>query len=108
MLRSATARMTTPPTEAEAQRKTKMLMDKLDSGADFAQLAMDYSEDMNTAATGGDLGYIPESALNQSDPTLKKTVLALETRAGQPADRLKGQHSHPEARCTRGRGAARR
>ena len=56
---------------------TKMLMDKLDSGADFAQLAMDYSEDMNTAANGGDLGYIPESALNQSDPTLKKTVLAL-------------------------------
>ncbi|MGB8495377.1 MAG: SurA N-terminal domain-containing protein [Candidatus Acidiferrum sp.] len=64
-------------TEAEAQRKTKMLMDKLDSGADFAQLAMDYSEDMNTAANGGDLGYIPESALNQSDPTLKRTVLAL-------------------------------
>jgi len=63
--------------EAEAQRKSKMLMDKLDSGADFAQLAMDYSEDMNTAANGGDLGYIPESALNQSDPTLKKTVLAL-------------------------------
>ena len=64
-------------TEAEAQRKAKMLMDKLDSGADFAQLAMDYSEDVNTVATGGDLGYIPESALNQSDPTLKRTVLAL-------------------------------
>lgn len=64
-------------TEAEAQRKAKMLMDKLDSGADFAQLAMDYSEDVNTVATGGDLGYIPESALNQSDPALKRTVLAL-------------------------------
>jgi len=63
--------------EAEAQRKAKMLMDKLDSGADFAQLAMDYSEDINTTATGGDLGFIPESALNQSDPTLKRTVLAL-------------------------------
>ena len=63
--------------EAEAARKAKMLMDKLDSGADFAQLAMDYSEDMNTAANGGDLGYIPESALNQSDPALKKIVLAL-------------------------------
>src|SRR5277367_6298573 len=47
--------------EAEAQRKAKMLIDKLNSGADFAQLAMDYSEDMNTAAAGGDLGYIPES-----------------------------------------------
>src|SRR5271156_5350165 len=63
--------------EAEAERKVKMLMDRLNSGADFAQLAMDYSEDMNSAATGGDLGYVPESALNQSDPQLKKIVLQL-------------------------------
>src|SRR5271163_161248 len=65
--------------EAEAQRKAKMLMDKLNSGADFAQLAMDYSEDPNTAGAGGDLGYIPESSLNaaQTDPMLKKIVLLL-------------------------------
>ena len=65
--------------EAEADRKAKMLEDKLNSGADFAQLAMDYSEDPNTAATGGDLGYIPESSLNapQTDPNLKKAVLSL-------------------------------
>lgn len=65
--------------EAEAQRKAKMLMDKLNSGADFAQLAMDYSEDANTAASGGDLGFIPESSLNaaQTDPMLKKAVLSL-------------------------------
>jgi peptidyl-prolyl cis-trans isomerase SurA len=63
--------------EAEAQRKLKMLMDKLNSGADFAQLAMDYSEDANTASTGGDLGYVPESGLNQSDPALKRAVEAL-------------------------------
>src|ERR1700683_5349415 len=63
--------------EAEAQRKVKMLMDRLNSGADFSQLAMDYSEDMNSAATGGDLGYVPESALNQSDPMLKKMVMAM-------------------------------
>jgi peptidyl-prolyl cis-trans isomerase SurA len=67
--------------EAEAQRKVKMLVDRLNSGADFAQLAMDYSEDMNTAGTGGDLGYVPESSLNQSDPALKKAVLGL--KAGQ-------------------------
>jgi peptidyl-prolyl cis-trans isomerase SurA len=67
--------------EAEAQRKVKMLMDRLNSGADFAQLAMDYSEDANTAGTGGDLGYVPESALNQSDPALKKAVVGL--KAGQ-------------------------
>src|SRR6202140_2599218 len=63
--------------EAEAQRKVKMLVDRLNSGADFSQLAMDYSEDMNSSATGGDLGYVPESSLNQSDPTLKKIVLGL-------------------------------
>ena len=67
--------------EAEAQRKVKMLMDRLNSGADFSQLAMDYSEDMNSAATGGDLGYVPESALNQSDPQLKKIVM--EMKPGQ-------------------------
>src|SRR4029077_7369903 len=59
-------------TDAEAQPKGKMVGDRLNSGADFAQLAIDYSEDMNSAATGGDLGYVPESALNQSDPALKK------------------------------------
>lgn len=75
--------------EAEAQRKVKMLMDRLNSGADFAQLAMDYSEDMNTAGTGGDLGYVPESALNQSDPALKKMVLGLKPGQVSPPIQLK-------------------
>src|SRR5947209_6252917 len=75
--------------EAEAQRKVKMLMDRLNSGADFAQLAMDYSEDLNTAGTGGDLGYVPESALNQSDPTLKKTVVGMKPGQVSPPIQLK-------------------
>ena len=75
--------------EAEAQRKVKMLMDRLNSGADFAQLAMDYSEDVNTAGTGGDLGYVPESALNQSDPALKKAVVGL--KAGQVSQPIQVQ-----------------
>jgi peptidyl-prolyl cis-trans isomerase SurA len=75
--------------EAEAQRKVKMLMDRLNSGADFAQLAMDYSEDMNSAATGGDLGYLPESALNQSDPALKKMVVGLKPGQVSPPIQLK-------------------
>jgi len=77
--------------EAEAQRKVKMLMDRLDSGADFAQLAMDYSEDMNTAGTGGDLGYVPESALNQSDPALKRIVLGMKPgQVSQPIQLKEG------------------
>jgi peptidyl-prolyl cis-trans isomerase SurA len=66
--------------EADAKRKAALLEQKINNGADFAQLAMDYSED-STASTGGDLGFIPESALNQSDPILKKTVLAM--KAGE-------------------------
>jgi len=77
--------------EAEAERKAKMLQDKLNSGADFSQLAMDYSEDPNTAATGGDLGYIPESSLNapQTDPMLKKIVLSLKPGQVSPPIQLK-------------------
>jgi peptidyl-prolyl cis-trans isomerase SurA len=66
--------------EADAKRKSSLLEQKINNGADFAQLAMDYSED-STASTGGDIGFVPESALNQSDPILKKTVLAM--RAGE-------------------------
>jgi peptidyl-prolyl cis-trans isomerase SurA len=63
-------------TEPEAKRKIALIEQKLASGADFGQVAMDYSED-STATTGGDLGFVPESALNRSDPVLKKTVLAM-------------------------------
>jgi peptidyl-prolyl cis-trans isomerase SurA len=62
--------------EAEAGRKAAMLIQKLNAGADFTELATDYSEDAS-ASTGGDLGFVPESALNQSDPTLKKAVLSM-------------------------------
>ena len=75
--------------EPEAQRKVKMLVDRLSSGADFGQLAMDYSEDMNTTTTGGDLGYVPESALNQSDPALKKMVVGMKPGQVSPALQLK-------------------
>ena len=77
--------------EAEAQRKAKMLEDKLNSGADFAQLAMDYSEDPNTAANGGDLGYIPESSLNapQTDPLLKKMVMSMKPGQVSPPIQLR-------------------
>jgi peptidyl-prolyl cis-trans isomerase SurA len=79
--------------EAEAQRKIKMLMDRLNSGADFAQLAMDYSEDMNTASTGGDLGYVPESGLNgpQVDPALKRAVLGM--KPGQVSQPIQARDS---------------
>jgi len=67
--------------EGQARRKVAMLLAKLKAGADFAELATDYSEDPATATTGGDLGFIPESALSQSDPALKRAVMTL--RPGQ-------------------------
>jgi peptidyl-prolyl cis-trans isomerase SurA len=70
--------------EAEAGRKAAMLSQRLSAGADFAQLATDYSED-STSSTGGDLGYNPESSFNRSDPLLKRTVLAMKP----------GEVSHP-------------
>jgi peptidyl-prolyl cis-trans isomerase SurA len=52
--------------EAEAKKKISMLLNRLESGEDFATLAMNYSEQPDTSATGGDLGFIPETSL-QSD-----------------------------------------
>jgi peptidyl-prolyl cis-trans isomerase SurA len=69
-----------------------MLVDRLNSGADFSQLAMDYSEDMNTTTTGGDLGYVPESALNQSDPALKKMVVGMKPGQVSPVLTLKDKY----------------
>jgi peptidyl-prolyl cis-trans isomerase SurA len=62
--------------EAEAGRKAALLTNKLNAGADFMETAMDYSED-SSAAAGGDLGFYGESALDRSDPALKKAVLGL-------------------------------
>jgi peptidyl-prolyl cis-trans isomerase SurA len=62
--------------ELDAQRKIASIQQKLNAGADFAQLAMDYSED-SSSSTGGDLGFHGESSFNQSDPALKKTVMSL-------------------------------
>jgi len=64
-------------TDAEAKRKAAALEQQLSTGADFAQVAMDYSEDPASAGSGGDLGYVPESSLSQSDPALKKAVTSL-------------------------------
>lgn len=51
--------------EAEAIKKVGMLLRKLQSGEDFSKLAMNYSEQPDTAASGGDLGFIPENSLKE-------------------------------------------
>ena len=49
--------------EAEARKKIQMIANRLDSGDDFATLAMKYSEEPDTAGNGGDMGIFPESGL---------------------------------------------
>ena len=63
--------------EVDARKKIQMLSNRLDSGDDFATLAMNYSEDSETSANGGDLGFTPESALQRTDPTTREVVMKL-------------------------------
>jgi peptidyl-prolyl cis-trans isomerase SurA len=63
--------------DVEARRKSAALLQQLRDGADFGTLAMDYSEDPVSAASAGDLGFIPESALNQTDATLRRMVAGM-------------------------------
>jgi peptidyl-prolyl cis-trans isomerase SurA len=64
-------------TSQEALRKVEMLIARLKGGADFAEVAMDYSEDPQSAMQGGDLGFIAESALKQAPPQLRDVVLKM-------------------------------
>lgn len=63
--------------EADARKKIQMIANRLDSGDDFATLAMKYSEDPETAGNGGDLGTVPESSLRSTDPLTRDAVLKL-------------------------------
>jgi peptidyl-prolyl cis-trans isomerase SurA len=49
--------------EADARKKIQMISNRLDSGEDFATVAMNYSEQPETAQNGGDLGFVPETSL---------------------------------------------
>jgi len=71
--------------ESEARKKIQMVLNRLDSGDDFGTVAMNYSEDTETANNGGDLGFTPESALRNTDPTTRDAVMALKP----------GQYSQP-------------
>ena len=60
--------------ETEARKKIQMITNRLDSGEDFGSLAMNYSEDPETAPNGGDLGFVPESSLRNSDPAIRDSL----------------------------------
>jgi peptidyl-prolyl cis-trans isomerase SurA len=49
--------------EPDARKKIQMIANRVDSGEDFATVAMAYSEQPETSQNGGDLGFVPESSL---------------------------------------------
>lgn len=71
--------------DAEAKRKIEMLHNRLESGEDFAALAMNFSENPNTAGNGGDMGFVSESQL-RSDGIVYGAISKL--KPGQITDIL--------------------
>jgi peptidyl-prolyl cis-trans isomerase SurA len=63
--------------EGDARKKVQMIANRLDSGDDFATLAMKYSEDPETTGNGGDLGTVPESSLRATDASTRDAVMKL-------------------------------
>jgi peptidyl-prolyl cis-trans isomerase SurA len=65
-------------TPEEVTRKANMLLERLKGGTDFGQLAMDFSEDPQSVTQGGDLGFVPASALARVAPALRDAVLKMQ------------------------------
>lgn len=62
-------------TPEAARAKVAMLMERLKAGSPFGDLAMDYSEDPESAQRGGDLGLVPVSTIKQAPPALRNAAL---------------------------------
>lgn len=59
--------------DTDARKKIQMIENRLISGDDFGQLAMNYSEQPDTAGNGGDMGMILESQL-RTNPEIYTAV----------------------------------
>ena len=62
--------------EADAKKKIDTLHNRLESGDDFGNLAMNFSENPDTSSNGGDLGFVKESAL-RGDPEVFDAISKL-------------------------------
>src|SRR5579864_2402289 len=60
--------------EEQARKKMEMLGARLKQGEDYAQLAQNFSEDPTSAPNGGDLGFVPESALEKVNPEVRRAL----------------------------------
>jgi peptidyl-prolyl cis-trans isomerase SurA len=62
--------------DADAKKKIQVLHNRLESGEEFGAVAMNFSEDPNTASNGGDMGFVAESGL-KSDPEVYDAISKL-------------------------------
>src|SRR5258708_35345362 len=78
----------------EAGKKIQTIANRLDSGDDFATMAMNYSEDPETSNNGGDLGMAPESALKNADPATRDAVMKLKPGQYTPGIPMLNPNNH--------------
>ena len=60
--------------EDQAKKKIEMIVARVHQGEDFGMLAQNFSEDPTSAPNGGDLGFVPESALEKAGPDVRKAL----------------------------------
>jgi peptidyl-prolyl cis-trans isomerase SurA len=73
--------------DADARKKIQALKNRVDAGDDFGTLAMQFSENQNTAPNGGDMGFIYESQMKQAtDPQTFASITKL--KPGQTTEIL--------------------
>ena len=75
-----------PVSDADARKKIQNVHNRLTSGEDFGALAMNFSEDQNANSNAGDIGFLAESTLQQSDPAAFAAISKL--KPGQITDVL--------------------
>jgi peptidyl-prolyl cis-trans isomerase SurA len=69
--------------DADAKKKIQAIKNRLDAGEDFGSLAINFSENPQTASNGGDMGLLTETQLRQN-PTVFDAISKLKT--GQSSD----------------------
>lgn len=75
---------------SEARAKAEEIRTKLDGGADFAKLAVEYSDDERTKKKGGDLGFITKGRMS---PDFSKAAFTLkEGEISEPVKTAVGYH----------------
>jgi peptidyl-prolyl cis-trans isomerase SurA len=78
--------------DEQARKKIQNLEARIRQGDDFAMLAENYSEDPDTAPNGGDWGFVPMSAFEQSSPEVKKLIATMQP--GQVSPIIPGQQGY--------------